>query len=191
MEREGAEVVSLDLDEHEDWDVVPFPGTEADTEVAKRRDATRRLNDGYWLAHRANGSRAKVVYGHLYAVPAAIGPVDVATFCSVLLHVRDPFRALASASRLVRETIVVTERYVAKRWPVYVLGALGLPCTGFEPRARDQSPIDTWWSLTPRLVREELAVLGFPETRTTHHLQKCRGQRRLMFTIVARRAPRP
>jgi len=49
------------------------------------------------LSPRPHGSRARMVYGSVYAIPTAIGAVDVATFGSVLLHVRDPFIALQNA----------------------------------------------------------------------------------------------
>ena len=39
-------------------------------------------------------SKAKVVYGTVYEIPEEIGRVEVATFGSVLRHVRDPFLAL-------------------------------------------------------------------------------------------------
>ncbi len=67
------------------------------------------INNAYWFCHRAFGSSARVVYGSVYDVPESIGPVDVATFGSILLHLRDPFRALSSALRLVRDTVVITE----------------------------------------------------------------------------------
>lgn len=112
MEARGAEVVGFDLSEDFDGDLVPFPRPDPAADAAGRRRFVRRLNNGWWLAHRACGSRARAVYGSVYDVPAGIGPVDVATFGSILLHLRDPYRALESAARLVRDTIVVTEHPV-------------------------------------------------------------------------------
>ena len=105
----GAEVVAYDLSEDFDGDVVPFGSGEPEVEVEHRRAFVRRLNNGFWLVHGAHESAAKVVYGTIYEVPAEIGEVDVATFGCILLHLRDPYRALASAARLVRETIIVTD----------------------------------------------------------------------------------
>jgi SAM-dependent methyltransferase len=112
MEKRGAEVVAYDLSEDFDGDVVPFGGGESEAEVANRRAFNRQLNNGFWLVHGAHESAAKVVYGTIYDVPAEIGEVDVATFGCILLHVRDPYRALASAARLVRDTIIVTDHPV-------------------------------------------------------------------------------
>ncbi len=112
MEARGAEVVGYDLSEDFDGDLVPFPRPNAAADAAARRGFVRRLNNGWWLAHRACKSAARVAYGSVYDVPAGIGTVDVATFGSILLHLRDPYRALESACRLVRDTVVVTEHPV-------------------------------------------------------------------------------
>ena len=67
-----------------------------------------RLNNAYWLAHRAHGSEARVAYGTVYDLPDGLGSFDVSTFGSVLLHLRDPFLALQNALALTTETVVVT-----------------------------------------------------------------------------------
>ena len=41
--------------------------------------------------------------------PELVGPVHVATFCNVLLHLRDPFLALQQILRLTTETVIMTE----------------------------------------------------------------------------------
>ncbi len=109
MEKRGAEVVAYDLSEDFDGDLVPFAREESPAELAARRRFVRRLNNGWWLVHRSHQSRARVAYGSIYDIPDGIGEVNVATFGSILLHLRDPYRALASASRFVRDTIVVTD----------------------------------------------------------------------------------
>ncbi len=93
-ERAGADVISFDLSEDWPWDIVPFSGANLGEIDAARRAIMRRVNNGYWLCHRAFRSRAKVVYGAVYDIPEAIGPVDVAIYGSILLHLRDPFLAL-------------------------------------------------------------------------------------------------
>jgi hypothetical protein len=109
MERQGADVIACDLSEQHSWDVVPFAHDAFGQTNHYTRDLIRRLNNAFWLAHRARASRAHVVYTPACAIPEAIGPVDVATYCSILLHLRDPFAALASGLRLTRETVVVTD----------------------------------------------------------------------------------
>src|SRR5438876_9395207 len=106
MESQGAEVVSYDLAPEHPWDIVPFAGVDVAGCLAERREIIRKLNNAYWLCHHAFGSRARMVHGTLYDVPAAIDAVDVAACGSVLWHVRDPFLALPNVPRLTRETVV-------------------------------------------------------------------------------------
>lgn len=130
MEREGAEVVAYDLSEEcaQYRNIVPYAAHDWREAARSGESFLRVLNNSYWLCHRAFRSSARVVYGDIYDVPDTIGPVDIATFGCLLLHLRDPFRALASAARLVRETIVVTE-------PDWYPAAVTLPPCGPEPAA--------------------------------------------------------
>jgi SAM-dependent methyltransferase len=187
MERLGAEVVSYDLSENDSWDTVPFPSLDHRVLDAQRREHIRRLNNGYWLCHHAFRSRAQMVYGPVYEIPDAIGPVDVAVFGNILLHLRDPFLALYSALRLTREMVIVTEMLTRRYFYLRYLHRFGPPCLRFVPRAVNPERNDTWWSLTPELVRRFLGVLGFGDTRTTFHRQASRRGRPRLFTIVGRR----
>jgi hypothetical protein len=109
MEREGAQVVAYDLSEEQDWDAVPYERHDAAAFLSERRNHIRRLNNAFWLCHRAFGSKSKMVYGDVYSVPEDIGLVDVCTFGSILLHLRDPFLAMQKALRLTKETVIVTD----------------------------------------------------------------------------------
>lgn len=113
MERQGAEVVAYDLsaDRAHLQNVVVFPEDDLGRIAAEYSSLIHLVNNGWWLCHRALGSRARIVYGDVYDIPGTIGAVDAATFGSILLHLRDPFLALASALRMVRETVIVTEPY--------------------------------------------------------------------------------
>jgi len=184
MEREGAEVVGFDLSEAQAWDVVPFARADYAQFEAERRAHIRRLNNGYWLCHRAHGSRARMVYGSVYAIPAAIGAVDVATFGSVLLHVRDPFLALQNALRLTRETVVVTELLWRR---LAVVGRLVRPSMAFRPDLRTGQPRETWWTLTPDVIKAFIGVLGFEDSEVRYHVQTAGGRRERLFTVIGRR----
>ncbi len=109
MEGKGAEVVSYDISEGQEWDVIPFARCDHRAIARGNTQITRKLNNAYWLAHRAHRSKAKVVYGSVYAVPGEIGPVDISVFGSILLHLRDPFLALQNALRLTREKVIIAE----------------------------------------------------------------------------------
>jgi hypothetical protein len=67
------------------------------------------MRKGFWLAHGANHSRAKIVYASVYRVPRVIGEFDIALFGAILLHLRDPFGALAAIAPLIRDRIMITE----------------------------------------------------------------------------------
>jgi hypothetical protein len=205
VERQGAEVVSYDLSPDFRWDVVPYaraalstartadPGHWLTTE-AKFKEGIARLNNAYWLAHRAHGSKARVVYGDVYSVPEAVGDVDVALFGSILLHTRDPFAALASALRLTRTTVVVTELRDRLSLPPAVSQVkrvlprrLRQPAMRFLPDWRTGRDPDGWWRLSPELVVDFVGVLGFEDTTVSYHTQPYKGRPRRMFTVVGRR----
>lgn len=143
MEREGADVVAYDLSEDQAWDVVPFARLDHAAFLSKMKQHIRKLNNGFWLCHRALQSRSRLVYGSVYSVPDQIGPVDICTFGSVLLHLRDPFLALQKALRLTRETAIVTDVIDVSDLP-------GLPAeNGAEADAR-RAPAVGYPSAVPR-----------------------------------------
>lgn len=109
MEGKGAEVIGFDLPTDGSWDLVPFAGLDITSSKLSMRKHVETLKNAWWFAHNLSGSRAKAVYGNIYDIPREIGPVDIATFGAILLHLRDPFQALYSALRLTRELVIVTE----------------------------------------------------------------------------------
>lgn len=183
MEQAGAEVVSFDLSDDHDWDIVPFATTDVDSALHDRRQLLRKINNGYWFCHRAFGSRARVVHGRVYDLPAAIGPVDVAVFGSILLHLRDPFLALENAARLTRETIIVAERS-----PYGRLGSAIRRSPRFMPRSSPPNGIaDGWYRLPPLLVREFLGILGFTRCALHWHRYPYGKRKQDIYTLVASR----
>jgi hypothetical protein len=197
MERQGAEVVSYDLSPDYRWDVVPYARRGRDHWVSTDdgfKAGIARLNNAYWLCHRSFNSRAQLVHGTVYAVPDEIGEVDVATFGAILLHTRDPFAALASALRLTRQMVVVTEPRDRLSVPPAIGSVRNLlprrlrrPAMRFLPDWRTGRDPDGWWQLPPELVVAFLGVLGFEDTRVLHHRQLYNGRSRPMFTVVGHR----
>ena len=189
MEQSGANVVAYDLSEAQSWDIVPFATLDLNRELATRRTIIRKINNGYWLAHKAFHSKANVAYGTVYDIPLEIGAVDVSTFCSVLLHLRDPFLALWNAARLTRHTILVTDAIS----DVVSSGAESTPTLErkplmtFLPNAQTRNPIDTWWRLSAGVVTSFLGVLGFEDSTVTEHIQSSKWGDVPMFSVVARR----
>lgn len=174
MEKWGAEVVAFDLSPKYSWDVVPFHNIDYRLHMEKMKDGYRRQNNGFWLCHRAYNSKARMAYGTVYGIPEEIGKVDVATFCAVLLHLRDPFLALQSASKLVEETIIVTdvipEHIVAKR-PSQIIFRPAL-AIGSET----EKSLTTWWYLPPETIVDFLKILGFGKCEISFHRQLWRKE---------------
>lgn len=215
MESKGAEVIGVELPPGQLNDLVPraTPGI-VEQYVRDTTAGLEQLRSGFWLAHRLLHSGARVVYSSVYAIPAEVGHVDIATFGCILLHLRDPFLALANALRLTREKAVVTMMMHDQRWETTVLGrhlltrlysgtkqtvkrALGLgsgsgaqggmlPCMVFLPEYTPGS-MDTWWFLTPAIVQQFLAILGFEDATTTYHTQIYKRRATRMYTVVAKR----
>jgi hypothetical protein len=193
MEKRGAQVVAYDLSENDVWDLVPFGGQVNPEEVHTTQEIIRRINNAWWFAHRVLQSQARMVYGTVYNVPEQIGPVDIATFGSVLLHLRDPFLALQRVGQLTQETIIVTDLI----WPLTLRPSQvdQMPEIAFYPDPdrdlMDQS--QTWWHLSPSLVSRFLKILGFPNIRVSYHQQKYPGpnngpaQELPLYTVVGQR----
>ncbi len=186
MERRGAEVVGYDLSPGDSWDIVPYAGTDAEAQADERRRHVARLNNSWWFNHAAFGSRANVVYGSVYAVPRAIGPVDVATVGAILLHLRDPFLALQNAVSLRPQTVIVTE-LAPRGWAAALPVRRGVRRSPlFLPNAAKREPRDAWWSFTPEAIVNMLAILGYRTDRVVRHAHRYRGRATAMFTVVAR-----
>lgn len=179
MERMGAEVVAYDLSDDQPWDIVPYHGDDHRRHLEQRRAQMRRINNGFWFAHRAYHSRAKVAYGTVYEIPDDLGRFDVGIFGSVLLHLRDPFLALQRALAHVEETAVVTDLVPSRLVP-------GERSIEFLPRADTGRPIETWWELSPELVSEFLRILGFGQTTISFHRQLHEGEHEF-YTVVGHR----
>lgn len=189
LEAQGAQVVSYDLSEEQKWDVVPYAYVDVESVIAQRKGLVRKLNNGWWLAHRVFGSQARVVYGTAYDIPVEIGTVDAALYGAILLHLRDPFLALYNGLRLARETAIVTEIVNNRRPPVESGGTPpdGRPSMEFLPDWTLGAPLDTWWFLTPEIVQAYIGVLGFGDTEVSFHTQKAGGNDHEFFTVVGRR----
>lgn len=207
MESQGAEVVGYDLSEDARWDIVPFAGLDLDRFDENTRSGTRKLNNAWWLTHGLLKSNAKVVYGSVYDVPMEIGAVDISTFCAVLTHFENPFRALVNTLRLTRDKVIVTEvwgRIGRHSLIPYLLGLFKRPSMVFLPDARMQNlwgstdelfgdkgkHLDkcmSWWLLTPKLIKAMLGVLGFEKSTVSFHLPKFNGKKLLAITVVAER----
>jgi SAM-dependent methyltransferase len=203
MERRGAEVVAVDLDPERPHDIVPYGG-QIDPDLERQMaEHVLGCNNAWWFCRREFGSRAQLVHASAYEIPEEIGAVDVCTFGSVLLHLHDPFGALASGLRLTRQTAIVTEflgprfsvrtlpRYLRARNP-YALAQLAsrmrIPASYFLPDHHTGEPKVAWWSMTPALIERMLGTLGFDTTSVSYTQGEYAGQPHRHYTVVAERA---
>jgi SAM-dependent methyltransferase len=90
MERRGGDVVSVEVTGDHSWDFVPYPAARLEEVFGSRRIVMQQLKNSYWFSHAAHQSKAKIYYGNVYNLPAALGEFDIAVMGSVLLHCRDP-----------------------------------------------------------------------------------------------------
>jgi hypothetical protein len=182
VEKQGGEVVSFDLDKNGDWDIIPYAKWEQFARVAAdRKTIINKLNNAYWLGHRLLRSKAKVVYGSVYAIPEAIGPVDIAVYGAILLHLRDPFLALQNGLKLTTDTVIVVEGLRGQRQ------ATTEPFLELLPEAKTVEPKDTWWDIRPEWVVRAIGVLGFEDVKIHYHTQKYEGRDIELYTVVGKR----
>lgn len=159
IERRGGEVVAFDLDENLIYDAPPLLAEQLATDTY--RDGLRRIRNGFWLAHRRLGSRAKAIYGHANCLPAVLGEFDVGVMANVLQHIQDPIGALMQlASRC--NSVVVTEA----DW-----------CDGINDDLTGMIYFDdgnpfTWYQIKPNLIKAALKAMGFSRFEQTRHYQQ-------------------
>lgn len=109
MDRRGArEVVAIDLASHEDWDWLPR-GRAGGLEYL--RQAAGVKGRGFEIAASALRSSVDRQFLSVYALdPERVGMFDVVVCGSLLLHLRDPFRALEAIRRICRGYLVSVEQ---------------------------------------------------------------------------------
>ncbi len=195
MEKKGADVIAYDLSENESWDIVPFAQYDHENDRNWQKDRIRELNNGFWLAHKAYQSKANMVNGSVYDIPKEIGPVDIAVYSAILIHLRDPFQALYKGLSLTKDTVIITGNILnSYSLPVLwtlttIFSKIGLsfPMSLFKPSPRLHKH-GVWWTLTPEIVRAFIRVLGFEDIKTHYHfIAKFKGRKKLCYTIVGKR----
>jgi tRNA (mo5U34)-methyltransferase len=145
LERRGADVVTVDLDDPDRWDWPPHMRNGADD--AKRREVvdSTQLGVGFGLLHEAMGSKVEPVKLNVYDLsPETVGMFDLVVVGSILLHLRDPVGALAAIRSVAKGPVVLNEA-------IELLPTLLSPR---EPRARLEGTGEVrWWQ--PNLATVE------------------------------------
>jgi tRNA (mo5U34)-methyltransferase len=151
LERRGAEVVALDLDDERDLDWPP-----------RRRPETfpdARRGAGFALAKAALGSKAERVSRSVYAAtPEELGTFDLVFCGSVLIHLRDQMLALERIAGLVKPggLFVSAEEYDR------TMDLLPIPAARFRA---DREQAVVFWLPSRRAWRAMLSYAGFGEIR--------------------------
>jgi len=177
LERQGAEVVAVEVTDDPGWDFVPYPRSVLQPALAPRRDIMRRLKNSFWFVHKAFGSSAKMYYGDVYNLPATLGYFDTSVMLSVLLHTRNPLRILEQCAAR-SQTVVITDMF----YPELENQAV----SRLMPTAQNKQ-WDTWWHFSTKFFTQFLEVMGFSRFTITHHTQPWRDKTYPFFTIVAKR----
>lgn len=191
-EQRGArEIVAFDLAQTEEWDHVPYPDSlllqvqkhTRQEAIDERRQMLAKLNNAFWFCHQAFRSKVKMCYGNIYSIPAAIGPVDIAIFGAILLHLKSPLNALEQAAKITAETIIVTNL-------VWRNINNDLPMSLLLPSPQPPLSIDAWWVHSPALISQFLQVLGYTDTTVSYHTQLRDEHNRRptqFYTVVGRK----
>jgi tRNA (mo5U34)-methyltransferase len=110
LERRGAaEVVATDLDSHKDWD---WPPRIAGRVPSALVDVTGPAQgEGFAVAKELLGSRVERDVTSVYDLdPTGLGEFDVVVCGSLLLHLRDPLRALERIRSVCRGHLLSSEQ---------------------------------------------------------------------------------
>ena len=151
----ASEVVSFDLDSADRQHLLPFAESEYVTDhaswSAKQSAAFQRWKNAYWFTHRLKASKAKVVYGDVYDMPAAMGQFDVVIVGAILEHLSDPIRALASISKRAREYLIINTDYIESDQTI----------AQFNGRSNLPDASYIFWTYSLKTYEQVVAILGF------------------------------
>lgn len=153
LERRGAaEVVALDVADLSELDYPPE--IRASNSFDASQSSTQRRPIGFELLNEILGSSVQWRGGNVYDLdPAEIGTFDVVVAGSLLLHLRDPVRAL-EAIRRVTSGVFMSIEYVNP-----LVNILARKRALFELRA--ESADFQWWIPSEAGLRRMLHVAGF------------------------------
>lgn len=142
LERRGAaEVVAVDLPDLTDLD---YPAeARADPDFDPSHTASQPRTAGFRLAHELRGSSVQWRGCSIYDLdPDELGTFDVVVVGSLLVHLRDPVRALEAVRRVTRgvlvsvDYIMASTTLAARRRPLYQLNGMGTDFQWWLPNAR-------------------------------------------------------
>lgn len=198
MEKRGADVVAVEVEDDPGWDFVPYPPSVMDEVYASRRYHMNRIKNSFWFTHAAFKSKAKLLYGDSYNLPDGLGSFDVAVMAAVLLHCRSPLQIVEQCARRAKQLVIadrlypepgLLQRSLSNSWRL-LAGRGRSRRPHLEGRAicqlvptRENKVWDTWWYFSTEFFTQFLEVMGF-STQTFTYKHKDHGA---MFTVVGAR----
>jgi tRNA (mo5U34)-methyltransferase len=156
FERRGAaEVVALDIREKRELDLPPRTRAAMDEAAL-----SARFGEGFALAHAALDSRVGHLHCNVYDLsPERAGMFDLVHIGDLLLHLRDPVRALAAARSVCRGDVLVSDVI----FPDLDRGTGAPPLMQYQG-GRGQN---VWWRLGAEALGTMIADAGFERVRET------------------------
>ena len=150
MERRGAaETVGIDVLDPTQWD---WP-THSDASVVEALARRQRSGSGFEIARAALGSSATRIERNVYELdPAEIGTFDFVYLGSLLIHLRDPVRALERVRSVARGTVLVVDNIDL----ALTLRSPRRPLARLDGRGRPW-----WWKLNLAALVRVVEVAGF------------------------------
>lgn len=159
LERRGAsEVVATDIESHSDWD---WPPALKERGAAYQEElAGPEKGLGFRVAHEILGSSVERRRVNIYDLdPDEIGTFEVVVCGSLLLHLRDPLRALAAVRRVCSGLLLSAE-------------TIDLPLSALQPRRPafrldGTSDLFQWWIPNRAGHARMIAAAGFEIERSS------------------------
>ncbi len=150
MERRGAEVVALDLDDERDLDWPPRRQPDSYTEAPR--------GQSFQIARELRESKVERVNLSIYdAKPEQLGTFDLVFCGSVLIHLRDQLLALERIANLCHGQFISAEAYDR------ISGLLPIPVSRFTA---DIPRSVVFWTPSARTWRRLLWSAGFDRVET-------------------------
>jgi SAM-dependent methyltransferase len=172
MEQRGAEVVAIDV---EAIDGAEWPPLHRESLQRTAAEWDIELGRGFRLAHELRGSSVRRVVCNVYDLtPDAIGgPVDFAFLGALLLHLRDPVRALEH----IRGALAPGGDFLAVECVSMraQLVGLGMPIARFEPTYSQFN----WWRPNVRGLISFVEAAGFHDVKRKGRLLRPPGKREM------------
>ena len=155
MEQRGGSVLAIDVVDPPKWDWPVGSEHAVVAEVAKRT----KEGNGFEIARRALGSKVERQLVSVYDLdPATLGTFDFIYVGSLLLHLRDPVRALERVRSVCTGSALIVDAVdpeLSIRMPgraIAELDGLGRPW---------------WWRPSVRALEQMVKVGGFDQVRST------------------------